>query len=102
MDLQFFEKILWQKKEYVSMIHIKESFLDEDSIIIEVDGVLDLGSIPVLKGVCERHLDEERKVLLDLEGVVHITREGRGFLYGLQQKVSIANLPEFVKLERKP
>lgn len=83
------------------MIHIKENFLDEDTISIEVDGVLDQGTIPILKGVCERHLDEERKVVLNLEGVVHITREGRGFLHGIEHRVSIANLPEFVRLVRK-
>jgi hypothetical protein len=37
---------------------------------------------------------------LNLEGVVHITREGRRFLHGIHERVSIANLPEFVKLEQ--
>ncbi|UCH08454.1 MAG: hypothetical protein JSV55_05645 [Deltaproteobacteria bacterium] len=82
------------------MIHIKEDFLDGNTIAIVVDGVLDQGTIPILRGVCDRHLHEERKVLLNLEGVVHITREGRRFLHGIHDRVSIANLPEFVKLEQ--
>lgn len=82
------------------MIHIKEDFMDKDTIAIVVDGVLDQGTIPILRGVCDRHLHEERKVLLNLEGVVHITREGRQFLHGMREKLSIANLPEFVKLEQ--
>jgi len=81
------------------MIHIKEDFLDKDTIAIVVDGVLDQATIPILGGVCDRHLQNERKVLLNLEGVVHITREGRRFLHGMREKLNIANLPEFVKLE---
>jgi len=81
------------------MIHIKEDFLDKDTIAIVVDGVLDQATIPILGGVCDRHLQKERKVLLNLEGVVHITREGRRFLHGMREKLNIANLPEFVKLE---
>jgi len=81
------------------MIHIKEDFLDKDTIAIVVDGVLDQATIPILGGVCDRHLQNERKVLLNLEGVVHITREGRRFLHGMREKLNMANLPEFVKLE---
>jgi len=84
------------------MIHIKEKILDRGTITIEVGGVLDQGAIPILQNVCDRYLREERKVLLDLEGVVHITREGRGFLHGIYQRVTISNLPEFVKLESSP
>ena len=83
------------------MIHIKENFRDQNTIDVQVDGVLDQGAIPVLKSVCDRHLEGERKILLNLEGIVHITREGRGFLYGMRQKVRIINLPEFMKLEYK-
>jgi transcription elongation factor GreA-like protein len=83
----------------VSMIHIKEDFLDTNTIAVIVDGVLDQGTISILEGICDRHLHEKRKVILNLEGVVHVTREGRRFLHGIHEKVSIANLPEFVKLE---
>ena len=81
------------------MIHIKENLLDSNTIAIDVDGVLDQGAIPVLRSVCDRHLVDERKILLNLEGLVHITREGIGFLHGIHERVSITNLPEFIKLE---
>ena len=83
------------------MIRIKENMLDKDTIAIEVDGVLDQMAIPVLKTVCDRNLFAERRVLLNLEGVLHITREGRGFLRGIEGKVQMANLPEFMKLEHE-
>ena len=81
------------------MIHIRENRLDKDTITIEVDGVLDQGAIPVLREVCDRHLVGDRKILLNLEGLVHITREGIGFLHVMHEKVSITNLPEFIKLD---
>jgi hypothetical protein len=83
------------------MIRIKENILDKNTIAIEVDGVLDQVAIPVLETVCDRNLVAEKRVVLNLEGVLHITREGRGFLRGIQEKVQIANLPEFMKLEQE-
>ena len=81
------------------MIHIKENFPEHDLVTIKVDGILDQGAIPVLEDVCERHLQAEKEVFLNLEEVVHITREGREFLRELAKKVRIHNLPEFIKLE---
>ena len=83
------------------MIRIKENYLDEHTIALEVDGVLDHSAVPILKSVCERHLTGERRVLLDLEGVVSVTREGRTFLNGMREKVHIDNLPEFMSFQHK-
>lgn len=80
------------------MIHIKENVMDDRMVTVEVAGVLDQGAITVLRNVCDRHLDRQKIVLLDLAGLIHITREGIGFLHGIRQKVSIKNLPEFVRL----
>jgi len=81
------------------MIHIQENLLDDNTIAIKLDGVLDQGAIPVLEDVCDRHLSSDKAVLLNLEEMVHVTREGRAFLRELAKKVRIANLPEFIKLE---
>ncbi|MBW1919446.1 MAG: hypothetical protein DRH11_16375 [Deltaproteobacteria bacterium] len=83
------------------MIHVKERVLNGGTIAVMVDGVLDEAGVMVLKDVFGQHLPEKRKVLLDLEGVVHVTREGIGFLYEIREAVNITNLPEFVKLETR-
>jgi hypothetical protein len=83
------------------MIRIKENYLDEHTIALEVDGVLDQGAVPVLKSVCEKHLSRKRSVLLNLEGLVSVTREGRAFLNGMREKVRIDNLPEFMSFQHK-
>ncbi|MCA1959515.1 MAG: hypothetical protein LDL33_01870 [Desulfomonile sp.] len=80
------------------MIHIKEHLLDRNTITIDVGGVLDQGTVPVLKRVCDRHLNSGRTVLLNLESVTHITREGRQFVQALHGKVGIANPPVFMNL----
>lgn len=80
------------------MIHISEHLLDRNTITIHVGGVLDQSAVPVLKRVCDRHLGGGRIVLLNLESVTHITREGRQFVQTLQGKVGIANLPAFMNL----
>ena len=80
------------------MIHINETHSGWDRVLLGVDGVLDQRSVPVLEEVCRRHLRKEREIVLDLEGLLHITREGRRFLHEIEDRVGIMNIPEFVKL----
>ena len=84
------------------MIHIEETVLDKNTIAIKLGGVLDQGAIPVIQSVCDRYLESHRSINLDLEGLIHITREGRNFLNGIKQNVSLTHLPEFMQLENDP
>lgn len=79
------------------MIHVKESMLDESTVSIYVSGVLDERTVPLLRSVCDRHLDMDRRVLMNLEAVAHITRDGRSFIQEIGDRVSISHVPEFMK-----
>lgn len=80
------------------MIHVKEHRLDTHTVAIDVAGVLDQAAVPVLKEVCDRYPETETLTLLNLEGVTHVTREGRRFLQKVGSKVNIMNLPEFIRM----
>ena len=69
------------------MIYIKETLSDNNLVKISVDGFLDNESIPVLKAVCERYLNEEKRVQVHLGGLIHASREGRNFLKEMEKKV---------------
>jgi hypothetical protein len=84
------------------VIHVKENILNENRVLLDVSGVLDSGAVPILSNLCDRHLDLGRTVVLDLEAVVHITREGRQYIQGIEQRVIINNLPEFMKPVHPP
>jgi hypothetical protein len=84
------------------MIHIEETVLDQNTIAIKLGGVLDQRAIPVIQSVCDRYLESHRAIHLDLEGLIHITREGRNFLNGIKQNVSLTHLPEFMQLHNSP
>jgi hypothetical protein len=77
------------------MIYIKEIFPDDKSVAVYVDGILDDKSIHILKSVCERHLDGNRKVILHLQELIHITREGKDFLREIGNKISIIDSQSF-------
>ncbi len=83
------------------MIYIKETFSRDDSVIIQVDGILDGESINVLREVCHRHLGSKKHVYLNLQGLIHILREGREFLREMQGEIQI-HPPDLVCLETKP
>jgi hypothetical protein len=87
------------QKEDVPMIYIKEADLHKNITTIEVDGILDDASIPVLKKVCDHHLACGKSVALNLKGIIHITREGRIYLQAIKDDVFIAHLPDFVSID---
>jgi len=62
------------------MIYIKETFPQENDVEISPEGILDSESIQILRDVCDGHLQWGKKILLNLQGLIHISREGRDFL----------------------
>jgi anti-anti-sigma regulatory factor len=70
----------------MGLIYIKERLENDDSVTIQVDGILDSESVPILKDVFERQRMKGRKVLLLLNGLTHISREGKQFLKELSEK----------------
>lgn len=80
------------------MIYVKEKFINENTIGIWLDGILDLDSIPILKDVCTHHLENNKSVMMYLGGLLHITREGKDFLQDIQKKVSVVDPPQYMRL----
>jgi len=83
------------------MIYIKESFPDLQSVSLKVDGLLDDGSIPILKNLCQQHMEKGRRVFLDLKLLINVCRKGIVFLQQNQSTVTFVNLPPFIKLEKR-
>ena len=83
------------------MLYIKEIFPNEYSVEILVDGILDEETVPLLKKVCECHLQGEKRVLLRLEGLLNASRDGRDFLYEIQNRAILLNAPQFMTLKGK-
>ena len=81
------------------MIHIREITNDDHSITIEVDGRLDRKTLASLTDVCDRHLKENKNVLLHLRGITHTDESGRAYLEILKNRVEFLSVPEFLKLE---
>jgi len=84
------------------MIHVREIILGEDTMEVRAEGVLDERALPVLEEVCRRHLRARKRVLLDLSGIIHVTREGRSFLKGVRKPLFITALPEMLKPWAEP
>jgi hypothetical protein len=84
------------------MIHIEETIIDQNTITIKLEGVLDHTAIPIIQSVFDRYRGSDLAIYLDLEGLIHITREGRNWLHGIKQNVSLTHLPEFMQLEDSP
>ena len=80
------------------MIYVKEDFINEDTIGIWADGILDFDSVPILKNICIHHLENNKSIKMYLGGLLHVTREGKDFLQEIQKKVSVVDPPQYVTL----
>ena len=78
------------------VIYIKETFHNNNLVVILVDGILDEESIQILKEVCYRHFQGGNKIELNLEGLIHISREGKDFLRDIWDKVSFVRYPDSI------
>jgi len=76
------------------VIYIKENYLGNKTVVIQVDGILDRESIPILRNIFTDHLGE--KVSLDLQGLLHISREGRTFLREFEGKITLIDPSRFM------
>ncbi|MBT7890432.1 MAG: hypothetical protein HN580_15545 [Deltaproteobacteria bacterium] len=83
------------------MIHIEESYPHPAAVVIQVDGKLDRHTIPTLQMVCQRHFDSKPapEITVEIIRLDSISLEGKSFLREIQDKVSLKNIPEFLKLE---
>jgi hypothetical protein len=81
------------------MIKIEERYTGEDSVSIQVDGIIDRESLPSLKEVMRINFMEKKKITLNLTGLMQIDREGTECLKKFRNKVKFKGLPEFFKLE---
>lgn len=79
------------------MIRIEEIERVDGSVEIKVDGVLNRKSLNLLDTVCRLNLSKERSIVLNLKGMIHITREGRNYLRGIKNVVSFTESPFFLK-----
>lgn len=79
------------------MIRIEEIVRADGSVEIKVDGVLNRKSLNLLDNVCRLYLSKKRNIVLNLNGMIHITREGRNYLRGIKNVVSFTESPSFLK-----
>jgi hypothetical protein len=89
------------KKGVLYVIHVKEILSDENTVTLNVSGVLDGETVQILRKVCDQHLDKGRKVTVNLEATAHITRDGRGFIQEISSNVGIVHAPEFMKTDSR-
>jgi hypothetical protein len=82
------------------MLRISEK-VGEDSVHVRVEGVLDNESVSLLSDVCSRHLETSERIILNLGGLLDISREGVEFLRKSDPRVLIVDAPEFVMLSMR-
>ena len=81
------------------MFYINESHNEPDIVSINVDGILDGNSIQTLLEIMNRNLDNDKQVILDLGGIMHVDRKARETLRQYRDRISLKGLSEFLRME---
>jgi len=79
------------------MIYIRESTITKKKVLIQVEGRLDRACLPELRKVCMQHLEEGKKVQLDLSGLHYAGKEGRDFLLSIRGKIKLIGMSQYLK-----
>ena len=80
------------------MIFIKETFSEDGSVSIQIEGRLNRKSISSLRDVCAGHL-LKKKLRLNLAKVDRIDREGMDYLRSIRKHVQLDGLNSYLILE---
>jgi anti-anti-sigma regulatory factor len=81
------------------MMRIEEITISDVQITIYVYGRLEGEYIQLLRTVCQKHLDNKRKVVMNVEGLNYVDMHGKNYLRDIRLKVELLGLPEFLKME---
>jgi hypothetical protein len=81
------------------MFRILESYLDQETVLIWVEGRLrdrDLGS---LREILQKYLDLKIRVQVNLTHLTQIGWEGKQFLKKISDRIVLVDLPDYLKSE---
>ena len=83
------------------MIHLSQTYPDEQSVIITVEGDLDSESLPVLKAVCRKHTESGKRITINLEKVAAVDRNGKEMLGEMDSRVQLTGMPAYLEMQIK-
>ena len=80
------------------MILIKETFKNNDTVNLHIEGRLDRESLPTLRQVCDRYLKEGLKIELNLSSLNHIGQDGLRYLQVIRHRVQLIEMNEYFRM----
>lgn len=83
----------------MSLSRITESPIEEDTVVITIDGTIDRNSLSILESLFNKHQREKRKIIFSLWGLVNVDRKAKDFLKRVMNTVEFRGLPDYLKLE---
>jgi len=81
------------------MIHLSQTYPDDQSVTIKVEGDLDGNSLPVLEDVCRKHLESKKKITLDLAKIAGVDLSGKEFLRSIDDDIRLIGMPAYLEMQ---
>jgi len=81
------------------MIHLSQTYSNNQCVTIKVEGDLDGDSLPVLEDVCRKHLESGKKITIDLEKIAGVDLKGKAYLREIKGSIELIRMPAYLALE---
>ena len=81
------------------MFRFRESFPDQDTVFIWVDGSLRDCDSQYFRDILEKYLGLNRKIYVNLSQLNHVGWQGKKLLQEIRDRVEFIDLPDYLKAE---
>jgi len=81
------------------LIYISESNNGKSGVTVRVEGSLKSESLPVFEEVYTKHIEAEKQVAVDLDGIMGVDRTAKAFLKKIKHSVEFIDMPAYLELE---
>jgi hypothetical protein len=94
-----FAFLLHKKDKAGIMFRIRESYADQETVYISVDGRLSDRDLGHFQDILGKYLDLKMRVFVNLTHLTQVGWEGKRFLHKMRSRVVLVDLPEYLKTE---
>jgi len=81
------------------MFRITETYPDEETVTISVDGRLNDRDLDHFQDILGKYIDLKMRIFVNLTHLTQFDWEGKRFLKAIRDRVILVDLPEYLKAE---
>lgn len=84
---------------FSALIHISQSYPDNGSVVIKVEGSVNGETLSILEDVYNKNLRSDKRIAIDLKKIGGVDRDAKAFFKAIHSTVQFIDMPAYLQLE---